>query len=222
MHLFDSASLSGILSSYGYWAIFAVILLESAGVPMPGETVLVAAAVYAGSHKGLDIGLVVAAAAAAAILGDNVGFLVGRRLGEPLLVRYGARMGFDSRKQLLGRYLFRRYGGAVVFFGRFAAVLRTYAALLAGINGLEPWTFFLWNAAGGIAWATLFGIGGYVLGQGIDRIAGPVGWVALAAAAAGAVLLWRFYKVHEERLLDEAERAMGARAQEPQRGTAKL
>ena len=208
MHLFDPASLTHILATYGYAAIFAVIMLESAGVPMPGETVLVGAAVYAGSKQGLDIRLVILAAAVAAILGDNIGFWVGRKFGEPLLERYGPRIGLDPRKQLLGQYLFKRYGGMIVFFGRFAAVLRTYAALLAGITRLAPLTFFLWNTTGGIVWASLFGVGGYLLGQGIDRIAGPIGWVALAAALLGAFLLWRFYKKHEERLLDEAEREM--------------
>ncbi len=208
MHLLDSDSLAQVLSTYGYAAIFAVILLESAGVPMPGETVLVGAAVLAGSRKGLDIRLVIATAAAAAILGDNLGYWVGRRFGEPLLQRFGPRVGLDDRKRTLGQYLFRRYGGIIVFFGRFAALLRTYSALLAGANRLDFKTFLPWNAAGGIVWAAIFGVGGYLLGQSIEHIAGPIGWAALAAALIGVVLLWRFYKRHEERLLDQAEREM--------------
>ena len=211
MHLLDPDSLSHILETYGYWAIGLVVMLESTGVPMPGETVLVGAAIYAGSKHGLDIKLVILVAAAAAILGDNFGYWIGRYFGEPLLRRYGPKVGLDERKQKLGQYLFRRYGGAIVFFGRFAALLRTYAALLAGINRLDAGKFFLWNASGGIVWASVFGIGGYLLGQSIERIAGPVGYVALAAAAVGAFLLWRFYKMHEERLLAEAEREMGRR-----------
>ncbi len=211
MHLLDPDSLAQILSSYGYAAIFAVILLESAGVPMPGETVLVGAAVLAGSGKGLDIRLVIATAALAAILGDNLGYWVGWRFGEPLLERFGPKVGLDARKRMLGQYLFRRYGGMIVFFGRFAALLRTYSALLAGANRLDFWTFLPWNAAGGIVWAAIFGIGGYMLGQSIEHIAGPIGWVALAAAIIGAFLLWRFYKRHEERLLDDAEREMRTR-----------
>lgn len=208
MHLLDSDSLAQVLSTYGYAAIFAVILLESAGVPMPGETVLVGAAVLAGSRKGLDIRLVIATAAAAAILGDNLGYWVGRRFGEPLLQRFGPRVGLDDRKRTLGQYLFRRYGGIIVFFGRFAALLRTYSALLAGANRLDFKTFLPWNAAGGIVWAAIFGVGGYLLGQSIEHIAGPIGWAALAAALIGVVVLWRFYKRHEERLLDQAEREM--------------
>lgn len=211
MHFVHHDTLSTLLSSYGYVAIFAVILLESAGVPMPGETILIAASIYAGSRDGLDIRLVIAAAATAAILGDNLGYWVGRRFGEPLLERFGPTIGLDSRKQMLGQFLFKSYGGPIVFFGRFVALLRTYSALLAGVNRLAFPTFFAWNATGGIVWASLFGAGGYLLGHGIEAVSGPIGWVALACAGVGAVVMWRFYRVHEDRLLDQAEREMGPR-----------
>lgn len=208
MHLFNSETMTGIIAGYGYYAVFLVIALESAGVPLPGETVLVSAAIYAGTRHGLDIRLVVLVAALAAILGDNLGFWVGRRYGPGLLTRYGAKVGLDERKQQLGRYLFKRYGGAIVLFGRFIALLRTYAALLAGATGLSPAVFFAWNAAGGIIWACIFGFGGYLLGKGLERIAGPVGWIALVLAVVGGFVLWRFFKKHEERLLTAAEREM--------------
>ena len=208
MHLISPETLSHVLSTYGYAAIFFIIMLESAGIPMPGETILVAAAVLASTGKSLDIRLVILAAACGAILGDNIGFWVGRAYGEELLTRYGPTVGIDARRQKLGQYLFKRYGGAIVFFGRFVAMLRAYAALLAGVNDLAPAKFFVFNAAGGIVWACVFGLGGYLLGEGISRIAGPVGWAAFAIALGGAVILWRFYKKHEERLLDEAEAAM--------------
>ena len=210
MHLFDSASVAHILSTWGYAAIFVVVMLESAGIPLPGETILVAGAVLAGTNKGLDIRFVILAAAGGAILGDNIGFWIGRTYGEWLLARYGPAIGLDRRKQVLGQYLFKKYGGAIVFFGRFVALLRAFAALLAGINNLSPGTFFLYNATGGIVWAGVFGIGGYLLGTGIDRIAGPIGWIALAVAVVGAFLLWWFYKRHEDRLLDQAEMEMAA------------
>ena len=175
---------------------------------MPGETILVSAAVYAGTRHALDIRWVIAAAAGGAIVGDNIGFWVGREFGEPLLERWGHLVGLDARKRMLGRYLFARYGGSIVFFGRFVALLRAFAALLAGANGLSPWRFFVFNAAGGIVWATIFGLGGYLLGEGIRRIAGPVGWALLAAALIGAFVLWRYYKKHEESLLAKAEREM--------------
>jgi membrane protein DedA with SNARE-associated domain len=143
----------------------------------------------------------IAAAAAGAIVGDNIGFWVGREFGEPLLEKWGHLIGLDARKRMLGRFLFERYGGSIVFFGRFVA-------LLAGANGLAPWRFFIFNAAGGIIWATVFGTGGYLLGEGIRRIAGPVGWALLALAAVIGFVLWRYYKKHEETLLARAEREM--------------
>ena len=208
MHIFDPGTISHLLSTYGYAAIFILVMLESSGIPLPGETILISASIYASTTRGLDIRLIVACAAAGAILGDNIGFWVGREFGQRLVTRWGPTVGLDARKQKLGQYLFMKYGGAIVFFGRFVAVLRAFAALLAGVNRLAPWRFFLFNATGGIVWASIFGFGGYMLGEGIHRVAGPVGWAALAIALVGAVVLWRFFKMHEERLLADAETAM--------------
>jgi membrane protein DedA with SNARE-associated domain len=204
----NSDTVQHLIGHYGYGAIFVIVMLESAGIPMPGETILVTAAVYAGTKHALDIRWVIAAAAGGAILGDNIGFWVGREFGEPLLEKWGHLVGLDARKRMLGRYLFARYGGSIVFLGRFVALLRAFAALLAGANGLAPWRFFAFNAAGGIVWATTFGLGGYLLGAGIHRIAGPVGWAMLIAALIAGFLLWRYYKNHEESLLAKAELEM--------------
>jgi membrane protein DedA with SNARE-associated domain len=116
-------------------------------------------------------------------------------------------VGLDERKRKLGQYLFARHGGKVVFFGRFVALLRAFAALLAGANGLSPLRFLIFNAAGGVVWAPVFGLGGYVLGEGVRRIAGPFGWAALIVALVFAIVLWRYYKKNEERFLAEAEAA---------------
>ena len=214
MTFLDGDTAQQLIGHYGYAAIFLIVMMESAGVPLPGETTLVSAAVYAGTHHSLNIGFIIAAAAAGAIVGDNIGYWVGREFGNPLVSRWGHLVGLDERKRKLGRYLFARHGGKIVFFGRFVALLRAFAALLAGVNGLPPLQFFIFNAAGGIVWATLFGLGGYLLGEGIHRVAGPIGWAVLAMALVFAVALWRYYKHHEERLLAEAEIAM-ARAERP-------
>jgi membrane protein DedA with SNARE-associated domain len=206
MGFLDGDTVQHLIAHYGYAAIFLVVMMESTGIPMPGETILISAAALAGTKHALDIRGVIAAAAGGAIIGDNVGFWVGREFGETLLEKWGYLVGLDARKRLLGRYLFARYGGSIVFFGRFVALLRAFAAVLAGANNLAPWRFFVFNALGGIVWATVFGLGGYLLGAGIHRIAGPVGWGMLIVALAAMLVLWRYFKHHEEALLLEAER----------------
>jgi membrane protein DedA with SNARE-associated domain len=196
------------IAAYGYWAVLVLVALESMGVPLPGETALIAAAIYAGTKHELNIFGVVAAAATGAVIGDNIGYEIGRLVGFPLLLRHGNRISLDERRLKLGQYLFRRYGGMIVFFGRFVALLRTLAALLAGANRM-PWPrFFFFNATGGVIWSSIFGFGGYVLGSSVHRISGPLGLglliFALTAAAAGIVFLRR----HEQALLVEAERAL--------------
>src|SRR5579859_7012835 len=207
IHLFGS-NLSHLLATYGYWAVLLFVAIESTGIPFPGETMLLAAAIYAGTHHSFHIPLVILAAAGGAILGDNLGFLVGRAGGYRLLRRYGHVVHLDERKLKLGIYLFRRHGGTVVFFGRFVAVLRAWAAFLAGASRM-PWDrFLLFNAAGGILWATLYGLGGYTLGTNIYRLTGPVGVasvvLAFLAIAASIIVLRR----NEARLEEEAERAL--------------
>jgi membrane protein DedA with SNARE-associated domain len=183
-----------------------LVALESAGIPLPGETILVTAAILAGrTHEG-SIVEIIGYAAAGAIVGDNIGFWVGREFGIGLLVRHGGRIGLDEGKLKLGQYLFLRFGGPIVFFGRFVAVLRTFAAVLAGANNLAPWRFFLFNAAGGILWATVFGLGGYFLGADFHKIAGPLGTVALAVAL-GLIFAFSVYYRRNEAKMTEAARA---------------
>ncbi|PWB95018.1 DedA family protein [Methylosinus sporium] len=203
--LIDEAQIVSILTTYGYWAIFFIVALESAGIPLPGETTLVGAAIYAGHSGNMDIWLVIAAAAAGAILGDNIGYWVGREFGVRLLMRYGSHVGVGPPQLRLGQYLFMRWGGAIVFFGRFIALLRILAAVLAGANRFDALKFLFYNAAGGICWSLVFGLGGYIFGAAIQRFAGPFGWLGFAVAAIGAFVLWRYWKIHEERLTKEAE-----------------
>ena len=190
----------GLLHHYGYATIGVIILLESMGAPLPGESLLVASALLAATGR-LDIVLVVAVATIGAILGDNAGFLIGRRLGLPLLARHGRRLGLTEQRLRLGRYLFRRHGGKVVFCGRFIAFLRTFAALLAGANAM-PWRIFLvCNALGGAAWCSLYGFGAYLLGDLFQRLAAPFAIVAGAIAAAVLLPALIFLKRNETRLL---------------------
>ena len=144
--------LQPLVHHYGYLAVLFFVALESAGIPMPGETVLISAAIFAGAGA-LNIFLVIACAAIAAIVGDNAGYWVGREFGFPLIYKYGAALKLDEGRLKVGQYLFLRHGGKIVFFGRFVAVLRAFAAFLAGVNCL-PWPRFLFfNALGGMVGA---------------------------------------------------------------------
>src|SRR6266853_2280595 len=157
MFHFAASDLTHLLTTYGYWAVLLFVAIESIGIPFPGETMLLVAAIYAGMTHLLSIPLVIVAAASGAILGDNLGFWIGREGGYHLLRRYGRFVRLDQRKLKLGLYLFLKHGGKVVFFGRFVTVLRAWAAFLAGTNRMRWPRFLLFNAAGAIVWATLYG-----------------------------------------------------------------
>jgi len=201
-------AITTLLQTYGYWVVLLFVAVESTGIPFPGETMLLAAAIYAGATHHLSLPFVIAAAATGAILGDNVGFFAGREGGYRLLRRFGQYIRLDARRLKLGQYLFLRHGGKIVFCGRFVAVLRAWAAFLAGANRMRWPRFLLFNAAGGILWAALYGVGGYLLGNNVHRLTGPVGVVALIFAAAAIVVSVIFLRRNERRLADEADRVI--------------
>ena len=208
---FLSGSLFRLIQVHGSWVISVVVALESAGVPLPGETILVAAALLAAATNQIDIAVVVAAAAAGAIVGDAIGYTVGRRFGMPLLRKYGRYIRLDENRLLIGRYLFFRYGNAVVFFGRFVAVLRMFAALLAGANSMPAGRFFFFNVTGGICWACLFGFGAYAVGTEMFKVSKTLSLVSLGlfivAGSAFSIVLRR----NEIVLLHQAEHELSDR-----------
>jgi membrane protein DedA with SNARE-associated domain len=208
MSLLPLHALAGLIHSYGYAAVFLGILLESIGLPLPGESLMIVAALYAASTHRLDIFVLVPVAAAGAICGDQIGYFIGRWIGDPVLSRWGRKIGLTDDRLALGRFLFRRYGGPTVFLGRFVAILRTFAAVLAGANRMAWHRFLLWNALGGIGWTSLYGFGGYALGDAARRISGPVG-VGLALAGFLALLaVGIFVHRNEQRLIEEARLEM--------------
>jgi undecaprenyl-diphosphatase len=166
---------------------------ESMGLPLPGETALIAASILAARGK-FDIVAVIAVAAAAAIIGDNLGYLIGRRGGRKLLLSHPRLRRHGERLLAMGEPFFVRHGAKAVFLGRWFAGLRIAAAWLAGINQM-PWPKFLfWNATGGIAWATSVGLAAYALGESADKVikaAGLFGAVGVVAAAVAAVIYFR-------------------------------
>jgi membrane protein DedA with SNARE-associated domain len=195
------------VQTYSYLGVALAIGLESMGVPVPGETALVAAALYAGKTEALNIWVLILCASAGAILGDNIGYWIGRELGFRLLLRYGSYLGITESRIKLGEFLFQRHGGKIVFFGRFVALLRSLAALMAGLNQMSWPRFVVFNAAGGILWATCYGLAAYYFGKRIETLTRPVGLVLLVTGIiifVGAV--W-FIRRHEAELAVKAERA---------------
>jgi membrane protein DedA with SNARE-associated domain len=174
---------------------------ESGGVPIPGETSLIAAAVLASQGK-LEIALVIPLAAAAAIVGDNIGYEIGRKGGRWLLERPGAFARQRQEVLRVGEPFFEVHGPKAVFFGRFLLGLRIWASWLAGATRMRWRSFFVWNALGGISWATGIGLLAYFLGHsagGAVEAFGIYGLVAVLLAVLGALVLHRRHARHGPR-----------------------
>ncbi|MBA3420689.1 MAG: DedA family protein [Thermoleophilaceae bacterium] len=166
----------------GLLALAGVVGAESMGAPVPGETALIGAAILA--HDGqLSIWAVVLVAAGAAIIGDNVGYLIGRRGGRWLLQRPGPLLAHRARLLARGEAFFARHGPKAVFLARFVAGVRVTGAWMAGVNRMRWQTFLLWNALGGVAWAVLIGLMGFMLGGAAERLLGAAGLAAIGAGA---------------------------------------
>ncbi len=210
-----TGAISNLIATHGYWVVGAVVALESMGVPAPGETALVTAAIFAGTTHRLSIAAVIAAAAVGAIAGDNAGYWIGRRVGYALVVRYGRFVRIDDARIRLGRFIFAKYGGEVVFFGRFVAVLRALAALFAGLNRMPWWQFLFFNATGGIAWATAYGLGAFFLGERLERLRGSMAAAGVLGAAAACAAAYWWMRHHQGELQNRADRAFPAPPPQP-------
>jgi membrane protein DedA with SNARE-associated domain len=195
-----------VFAQHGYLIMAVLIGGESAGLPLPGETSLLAGAVEA--QRGvLVLYWVIAVAAIAAITGDNIGYWVGRRAGRPLLERYGRVVHIRERQLLVLDYFFARHGAKTVFFGRWIALLRVGAALFAGASRM-PWgRFALWNALGSVAWAVSIGLLGYFFWASVSTIKGVVGYAGVAAMVAFVIVAFLFVRRAEKHLYERAEQA---------------
>ncbi len=194
LHFFQRA-----LVDYGYAIVFAAIMIESMGVPFPGETMLLVASAYAASTGVLSIFGVVGAAASGAITGDSLGYWIGREGGRRLIRNYGKFVGLtDERYQRAQNYL-KRHGGKAVFFGRFVAVARTWIAVLVGAHRLNYLQFLLYNVLGALVWATVYGSLGYAFGSNLPLLEV---WVKRAGITitilAIALVIYLFY-LHRKR-----------------------
>ena len=198
-------SITNFVEQHQQWALitmFVLLTLESFGLPVPGETALIACAVVASQGK-LSIVAVILVAIAAAIIGDNLGYWVARKGGRPLLERHRLTRAYADRYLKRGERFFERHGGKTVFFGRFVAVLRVTTAWIAGLSHMDWWRFLAWNAAGGIVWATGVGLLAYLAG---DAAAAALSRYGLFAAGGAIVLTAAGYFVVrrvEKRVLDE-------------------
>jgi membrane protein DedA with SNARE-associated domain len=180
---------SSFFTQHGLPLLFAVVAVESFGIPVPGETALIAFGVLAAQGH-YPIWAVIAVAAAAAIVGDNLGFwLIGRRGGRVLIMRYGWLERRTERVLPRAEALIDRYGGRTVFFGRFVSVLRETIAWVAGLVGMSWRRFLFWNAFGAIAWATAIGLLAFFGGKALADVVTRYGLYGGAAAAGAVVLL---------------------------------
>jgi membrane protein DedA with SNARE-associated domain len=207
--------LSRWLTDYGYAAVLVLVAIESVGVPVPGESMLILAAIYAGTTQRLSIAGVVAAAAAGAIVGDNLGYAVGRLGGWRLLRRYGHYVRIGESKLKLGRYLFMRHGGKVVFFGRFVGILRTYSAALAGANHMRIRRFVAFNASGGVIWAAVYGLGYYYAANAFTSVGAAAGVALIVIAVAVAAGIFLFIRARVAEWEERAEAALPGPLWEP-------
>ena len=178
----------GLISQYGYLIVFLLIGIESLGIPLPGETALITAAAFAAMGR-LNIYGVILAATAGAILGDNGGYWIGNKGGLALVHKYGRYMHLDEKKIETVNRFFKKHGAKTVFIGRFISLLRTWAAVLAGVACM-PWgTFMMYNALGGVTWAVTFGTLGYFFGKNLPRLEHYLGQASMAAALLVALVV---------------------------------
>ncbi|HYX53903.1 MAG TPA: DedA family protein [Candidatus Limnocylindrales bacterium] len=182
--------LTHLFSRYGYWTVFVGVMVESMGVPLPGETILILASVLAATSGKLNILHVAVVAVIAAIAGDNIGYLAGKSGGRPLLRRYGHLFHIGAETLAHGEEKLRRYGPITVFIGRFIAGLRMLIGPLAGVLRM-PWKrFFIFNALGAIAWVAVVAAAAYLLGPAIEPLLRKAGWILIATIVVAAGACW--------------------------------
>ncbi len=203
-------SIIRLVESYGYAVVFIFVAIESLGIPLPGETVLVTAGALAALGH-LSIWWVIATAAIGGIVGDAAGYWIGRLGGLALLKRYGSVIGFNDKKLARVHTFFEKHGPKTVFLGRFIALLRTWAALLAGTAEMRYGVFTLYNVMGGITWAALFGTLGYLFGQSLPLLEQYIGQASLAAVLLVALVValalgWRWFNANRDALTERVVR----------------
>jgi phosphatidylglycerol lysyltransferase len=203
-------ALLNLVEHLGYLIVFLGVGIESLGIPVPGETVLVVSAVYAAQGH-LNPAGVAACAVAGAVIGDNIGYWIGRRWGRRLIATRLLRRIYDPRRIAVAERFFQRHGWTAVFFGRFVAILRIFAGPLAGMHHM-PWTHFvLANLGGALLWVTAVVTAGMLVGGNLDHIVSLIsraGYIGLGLAVALGIALVALHVVRKRRELRRGEQLM--------------
>ena len=200
-----ASAVTTFIEQHSQWAMllmFLLLTLESFGLPVPGETALIACSVLA-SQGSLSIGWVVVVGVLAAIVGDNLGYWAARKGGRPLLERHRLTRPYAETYLPRGERFFAKHGGKAVFLGRFVAVLRVTSAWVAGISHMHWWRFLVWNAAGGFVWATAVSVISYYLGDAAASAFSRYGLYAAGGAILFSVLGFLVVRRLERRVLRE-------------------
>jgi membrane protein DedA with SNARE-associated domain len=196
---------TSLLLQYGLVLLFAAVAIESAGVPIPGETALITAAFFARpEYDHWSLVSVIVVAAAAAIIGDNIGYALGRFGGRALIDRWGFAKRYADKALPPSERFFEKHGPKTVFFGRFIAILRVTAAWLAGLSHMAWWRFFMWNAAGGILWATGVSVLAYWAGKAAAETIQKYGLYGVLALLALGVLAFLALRYWRKRVVESA------------------
>jgi membrane protein DedA with SNARE-associated domain len=197
-HIFEL--LKEFLARYGYWAIAATLLLENAGIPVPGETVLLLASLLAYSEHRLHLPWIILVATCAAALGDNLGYVAGHRGGRPLLEKYQHYLHVPMRRLQQGERIIARYGAVTIFFARFVAGLRIFAGPLAGVLRMDWKKFAIFNLLGAAVWVTVVSFAGYFFGRHWHRLMHMLKRVDIAIGIVVVIVilfLWRRHRREE-------------------------
>jgi len=181
---------------YGYWAVFFGVMLENAGLPVPGETILLVAGYFSSTGE-FNIALVMLIAAVGAVIGDNIGFAVGHHFGRAFILRVGRFVFLTPKRFEHMENYFKSHGNKTIFVARFITGLRVFAALLAGASNMRWRTFLFYNVTGAILWSIVITTLGFLFGESLPiliRWVGRSGTILLVAGVIGAIVAWRIYR----------------------------
>ena len=202
-------TLRNALGTLGYPAVALFVMIESSGIPFPGETMLLLASFSAAIDQKLQIPIVIACAALGAIIGDNIGYTVGRTGGHAFVQRFGRYLFLKPAHLERAERFFAKHGDKTVFFGRFIAVLRAWAAFLAGLNRMSWLSFLFYNAAGGIIWAIIYGCLGFYAGRffhnnfgAVEHLAGTLSWVGALLIVAAIIVVYLIYRLRRKQRIE--------------------